>query len=106
MNWTNEDILNAMTDEEKFNICCRISKIQLYDIIKLYEDIDKNAIYDDGERDCIGMFDDNEDNYGYIIYLDDMIMSLYQKLNNNSRYLIDKLYKNNVTSIYVHHEDL
>ena len=80
--------------------------VDLYDIIKLYEDIDKNAIYDDGERDCIGMFDDNEDDYGYIIYLDDMIMSLYQKLNNNSRYLIDKLYKNNVTSIYIHHEDL
>ena len=92
-----EEVLDNLTEDEKTAVICRIKNIEDSDIVGLYYEIKDKGTFDDCDYDCLSEYSvsDIEWGYGekfggYVIYLDDLYESTYEKLDKKYQELIDK----------------
>lgn len=108
----NEFVAN-MTAKEKFNVACRIKNIDQALITKLYFEIKEKGTYDDCDYECIGEYSvpDVEWGYGekfggYVIYLQDLYDSTYNKIDKEYQEIIDIAREYGVEELYISINDI
>ena len=109
----NRELTENMTSEEKFTITCRVKKINPLIIPQVLDEIKNKGTYDDGDYDCIGecYHEDFEIGYGeifayYIIYLEDIYESTYNKLSKECQSIIDLANECNLKEFKINEEEL
>lgn len=93
---SDKELITNMTAEEKFTITCRVKEINPLIIQQVLDEIQSKGTYDEGDYDCIGecYHEDPETGCGeifayYIIYLEDIYESTYNKLSKECQFIID-----------------
>ena len=93
---SDKELITNMTAEEKFAITCRVKEINPLIIQQVLDEIQSKGTYDEGDYDCIGecYHEDPETGCGeifayYIIYLEDIYESTYDKLSKECQFIID-----------------
>lgn len=109
----NKELITNMTAEEKFAINCRIKKVNPLVIPQVLDEIQNKGTYDEGDYDCIGecCHEDIETGCGeifayYIIYLEDLYESTYNKLSKDCQFIIDIAKECNIKEFKISEEEL